>query len=128
MVIAGIVLMIIGKLWEISFPIIKQLWTSSFVCWVGGLSLLLFSFFYLVIDVWNIRKWSFFFVVIGMNPITIYMAAKIINFKSAASFFFGGFNYFLPEDWSPLIDSIGVTTMRWVLLYILYKQKIFLRV
>lgn len=128
MVIAGMVLIIIGKLWELNFPINKQLWTSSFVCWVGGLSLLLFSLFYLVIDVWNIRKWAFFFMVIGMNPITIYMAAKIINFKSAATFFFGGFNNILPEAWSPLIDAIGVMTIGWVFLYILYKKKIFLRV
>lgn len=128
MVIAAIVLMIIGRLWNLFFPINKNLWTSSFVCWVGGLSLLLFSLFYLIIDVWGYRKWAFFFVVIGMNPITIYMAERIINFRSASRFFFGGIAALLPETWTPLVDAIGITTIGWMFLYILYRKKIFLKV
>jgi predicted acyltransferase len=61
MALAGVVLVGIGLLWNIIFPINKNLWTSSFVCLVGGLSLLLFSLFYLIIDVWGYRKWSFYF-------------------------------------------------------------------
>ncbi|MCX6328113.1 MAG: DUF5009 domain-containing protein [Bacteroidia bacterium] len=128
MVIAAIVLMVIGKIWNIFFPINKNLWTSSFVCWVGGLSLLLFSIFYLIIDVWNFRKWAFFFVVIGMNPITIYLAERIINFRSATKFFFGGLASLFPENWADLVNAIGYVAIGWVFLYILYKKKIFLRV
>ncbi|MFH1321714.1 MAG: DUF5009 domain-containing protein [Bacteroidota bacterium] len=128
MVLAAVAFMVIGKIWDLNFPINKNLWSSSFVCYVGGLSLLLFSLFYLVIDVWNFKKWAFFFVVIGLNPITIYLAGRIINFRSAARFFFGGFNSIFPENWAPLIDSIGITAVGWVFLYILYKKKIFLRV
>jgi predicted acyltransferase len=128
MVIAAITLMIIGKLWNIIFPINKNLWTSSFVCWVGGLSLLLFVVFHLIIDIWNFRKWAFFFVVIGMNPITIYLTERIVNFRSASKFFFGGISALLPETWAPLVDAIGVTAIAWVFLYILYKKKIFLKV
>jgi predicted acyltransferase len=126
--LAAFVLIITGMIWGIVFPINKNLWTSSFVCFVGGLSLLLFSLFYLVIDVWHYRKWAFFFVVIGMNPITIYLAAKIINFKIAARFFFGGIIEILPETWTPFIEGIGLTTVGWVFLYILYKKRIFLKV
>ena len=128
MVLAAICLMIIGQLWNLAFPINKNLWTSSFVCFVGGLSLLLFSLFYLVIDVWNYRKWAFFFVVIGMNPITIYLAERIINFRSASKFFFGGFLTVFPEAWAPFINGIGITAVGWVFLYILYRKKIFLKV
>jgi predicted acyltransferase len=128
MVIAAIALMIIGKLWNIIFPINKNLWTSSFVCWVGGLSLLLFAIFHLIIDIWNFRKWAFFFVVIGMNPITIYLTERIVNFRSASKFFFGGISALLPETWAPLVDAIGITAIGWVFLYILYKKKIFLKV
>ena len=128
LVLAAITLMIIGKVWNLSFPINKNLWSSSFVCYVGGLSLLLFALFYLIIDVWQYKKWAFFFVVIGMNPITIYLAGRIINFRSATRFFFGGFSAILPEAWAPLIDGIGVTAIAWVFLYILYKKKIFLKV
>jgi predicted acyltransferase len=128
MIIAAICLMIIGQLWNLNFPINKNLWSSSFVCFVGGLSLLLFSIFYLIIDVWEYRKWAFFFVVIGMNPITIYLAERIINFRAASKFFFGGFVTILPEAWTPLINGIGITAVAWVFLYILYRKKIFLKV
>ena len=128
MVLAAIGLMILGRIWNIAFPINKYLWSSSFVCFVGGLSLLLFSIFYLVIDVWQFKKWTFFFVVIGMNPITIYLVERIINLDSATKFFFGGITALLPETWTPMIDGIGITTVAWVFLYILYKKKIFLKV
>jgi predicted acyltransferase len=126
--LAAIALMVIGQIWNLAFPINKNLWTSSFVCFVGGLSLLLFTIFHLIIDVWQLKKWSFFFVVIGMNPITIYLVGRIVNFRSATEFFFGGFTALLPEAWSPLIEGIGVTAIAWVFLYILYKKKIFLKV
>jgi predicted acyltransferase len=128
LVLAAIALMIIGKIWNLAFPINKNLWTSSFVCWVGGLSLLFFSVFYLIIDVWNLRKWAFFFVVIGMNPITIYLAERIINFRNASNFFFKGFIELFPEKWAPFLGGIGITAVGWVFLYILYKKKIFLKV
>jgi predicted acyltransferase len=128
MATAAICLMIIGQLWNLAFPINKNLWTSSFVCWVGGLSLLLFSIFYLVIDVWNLRKWAFFFVVIGMNPITIYMSHIIINYKSSCKFLFGGVITLLPDTWAPLLNGIGVTAIGWTFLYILYRNKLFLKV
>jgi predicted acyltransferase len=128
MVLAAVALMITGKLWSLLFPINKNLWSSSFVCWVGGISLLLFSLFYLVIDVWNIKKWSFFLVVIGVNPITIYLASRIINFRSASQFLFGGFSAIMPEAWKPLIDATGYFLVGWLLLYFLYRKKIYLKV
>jgi len=128
MFIAAVALMITGKLWDLIFPINKNLWSSSFVCWVGGLSLLLFTAFYLIIDIWNLRKWAFFFVVIGLNPITIYLAERIINFRSASRFFFGGFADLLPEAWTPFVEAVGVTAIGWIFLYILYRKKIFLKI
>jgi len=128
MVIAAVALMLAGQLWNLTFPINKNLWTSSFVCFVGGLSILLFSVFYLVIDIWNYRKWAFFFVVIGLNPITIYLVNRIINFRSATNFFFGGLIKVLPENWAELINGIGIVTIGWLFLYILYRKKMFLRI
>jgi hypothetical protein len=63
-----------------------------------------------------------------MNPITIYLTERIVNFGSATKFFFGGFISVMPESWAPLIDGIGVTAIAWVFLYILYKKKIFLKI
>jgi predicted acyltransferase len=128
LVIAAIALMLLGKLWNLSFPINKNLWTSSFVCWVGGLSLLLFAIFYLIIDVWQYKKWAFFFVVIGLNPITIYLTERVVSFRAATRFFFGGIESMLPEAWGPSVEGVGITAIAWVFLYILYKKKIFLKV
>jgi predicted acyltransferase len=125
---AAVALMIIGRIWNIAFPINKNIWSSSFVCFVGGLSLLLFSVFYLIIDVLGYRKWAFVFVVIGMNPITIYLTERIINLRAATKFFFGGLAAIMPETWTPLINGFGITAVGWVFLYFLYKKKIFLKI
>ncbi|MCU0409442.1 MAG: DUF5009 domain-containing protein [Bacteroidales bacterium] len=127
MIAAAVILMIIGKTWDLAFPINKNIWSSSFVCFVGGLSLLLFSVFYLVIDIWQYRKWTFFFVVIGLNPITIYLAGRILNFRSATRFFFGGLAEILPDKWTELVNGIGITAIAWLFLYFLYRNKIFLK-
>ena len=127
--IAGIISLGLGGLWGLLFPINKNLWTSSFVLYTGGWSLLLVALFYVIIDVWGWKKWAFFFIVIGMNSITIYMfQAGIINFYSSTEFFFGGIIKSFGENWQPLIGAIGYTTVCWVFLYILYKKKIFLKV
>lgn len=128
LVVGAIILMIVGQIWNLAFPINKNLWSSSFVCYVGGLSMLLLAIFYLIIDVWKFQKWAFFFVVIGMNPITIYLAGRVIGFSKATEFFFGGIARLLPENWSELVLSIGIVAVGWVFLYILYKKKIFLKV
>ncbi|MDX9880839.1 MAG: DUF5009 domain-containing protein [Prolixibacteraceae bacterium] len=128
MVLAAIALILIGKIWDLFFPINKHLWTSSFVCFAGGLSLLLFSIFHMVIEVWNYKKWAFIFIVIGLNPITIYLGRRIIDFKYTAGFFFNGIAALLPENWTQLINGIGLTTVCWVFLYMLYRKNIFIKV
>jgi predicted acyltransferase len=128
MTIAGVALMLVGQLWNLTFPINKILWSSSFVCWVGGLSLLLLALFYLVIDVWKLRKWAFFFVVIGVNPITIYLANRIIGWEDANAFIVGGIANLFPETWAPLIMAIGYVMIGWIFLYFLYRKRIFLKV
>ena len=90
--------------------------------------MLLMALFYLIIDVWNFQKWTFFFVVIGVNPITIYLAVKVIKWDSANEFFFQGIANLFPETWIPFIMSLGYVAVAWAFLYFLYKKKIFLKV
>ncbi len=77
--VTGTAFILLALLWNLNFPINKNLWTSSFVCLVGGISLLLLSLFYYVIDVLGYKKWAFFFKVIGMNSILIYLSGHFIN-------------------------------------------------
>ena len=90
LVLLGVSCMIAGKIWGIWFPIIHHLWTSSLVLYAGGLSFLLLALFYLVIDVWNFKKWAFFFVVIGMNAIAVYVATHLFDFRLIGNIFVGG--------------------------------------
>lgn len=129
MITSAVVLMGIGMLWNYDFPINKRLWTSSFVCYVGGFSILLFAFFYLVIDVMGFHKWAFPLILIGSNSILIYMAFEgLVNFGHTAEFVFGGIIKYLPFIWQPVFTAISVTFVQLILLYFLYKRKLFLKV
>ncbi|MGH6629970.1 MAG: acyltransferase family protein, partial [Burkholderiales bacterium] len=124
---AGVLCLAAGALWGYQFPIIKNIWTSSFVLLAGGWSLLLLALFYGVIDVLRFRAWSFFFVVIGANAITIYVGQNIIPFKEIAGFFLGGIaRHTLAFE--AVILAAGVLAFKWLFLLYLYRNKIFLRV
>ncbi|MEJ7740901.1 MAG: DUF5009 domain-containing protein [Chitinophagaceae bacterium] len=127
--IAGIILLLTGLLWGSWFPINKNMWTSSFVLYAGGWSLLLLGLFYFIIDVGGFRKWSMPFVWIGMNSILIYMASHgIVNFESTASYVFGGLIEQTPSRWQPVWLWTGVALIQVALLYFLYERKWFLKV
>ena len=129
MVASAIVLIGIGLIWNYDFPINKHLWSSSFVCFVGGCSILFFTFFYLIIDVLGFHKWAFPLILIGSNSILIYMASEgLVNFGHTADFVFGGLIKFSPLVWQPVFITLSVTLIQLVLLYFLYKKKWFLKV
>lgn len=126
---SAIVLIIIGLLWDFDFPINKHLWTSSFVCFVGGFSILFFLFFYILIDVLGFKKWAFPLILIGSNSILIYMASEgLVNFKHTADYVFGGLIKFGPDVWQPVFATMSVTFVQLILLYFLYKKKWFLKI
>ena len=128
MSVAGVGLIALGLLWGLIFPINKPIWTSSYVCVAGGISLLLFALFYWLIDVCEYRRWTLFFTVIGMNSITIYMAQSIINFQFTANFLFGGLVKLFPKTYTPFLNSLTYIVICWLFLYFLYRKKIFLKV
>jgi predicted acyltransferase len=109
------------------YPIIKKAWTSTFDITAAGLSFLLLALFYLIVDVWKVRKWSFFFRVIGLNSITIYMGTQIVDFDFTSKFLFGGLARLAGEA-GVLVLGVGVILVEWLLLYFLYKKNVFLRV
>jgi predicted acyltransferase len=124
---AGVACLALGTLWALAFPIIKNLWTSSFVLFAGGWSLLLLALFYGVIDVLGWRAWAFFFVVIGANAITIYVGQKFIDFEKMATLFLGGAIRFA-GSFGPVIAVVGVLALKWLFLLCLYRNRLFLRV
>ncbi len=123
----GLACLGLGMLWSKDFPIIKILWTSSYVLVAGGWSLLLLALFYTIIDVIKLRAWAFFFVVIGVNAITIYVATHFIPFETISQRIFGGVAR-LSGGLRPVVVATGTVALEWLLLLHLYRNRIFLRV
>jgi predicted acyltransferase len=121
---AGLALLALGKLWSLSLPLNKNLWTSSFVLWTAGWSALALAAFYYVIDVLGFVRWSFVFVVIGVNAITIYMAERFVDFAAIAAIVFGP----QKQHIHPALFAALPLAIEWVLLYVLYKKRLFLRI
>jgi len=124
----GLLSLLLAQLWNVDFPINKNLWSSSFVLQTVGLSLLLFSLFYYIIDVLGYQKWSVFFRVIGVNAILIYMSVKFIDWNFTARKFFEWSYQWVGDSWSMLMIPISILIIKWLFLRILYHYKIFLRI
>jgi predicted acyltransferase len=128
MLVVGIVFIGLALLWNMDFPINKNLWTSSFVLLVGGLSLLLMALFYYVIDVLGHKKWAFFFKVIGMNSILIYISGRFIDWEYTTNGFFKWFFQLVGDPWNLFFGAVCFVLIKWLFLYFMYKKKVFLRV
>lgn len=128
LVAAGIVSLLLCLIWDVFFPINKNLWTSSFVLCAGGFSILLLALFYWIVDVLNYRKWTLFFVVIGMNSIVIYMVGNFINFAYTTDALFGGILSFFPHSVEAVGEVIAFIIVQWAFMYLLYRNKLFLKV
>lgn len=118
----------VGLIWSLHFPINKHLWSSSFIMLTGGMAFLSLGLFYWVIDILKYRKWTFFFIVIGMNSLTIYMVYRLIDFGHTSQLLFEGLYSWTEEKWHPVFESLGALAIVWVFLYTLYRLKIFWKV
>jgi predicted acyltransferase len=128
MAAAGVFFIVLALIWNLDFPINKNLWTSSFVCLVGGISLLLFSLFYYVIDVLGHKKWAFFFKVIGMNSILIYLSGRFINWEYTTKGFFQWLGQLAGIQYEMFVMAICLVAVKWAFMYFLYRKKVFLKV
>jgi predicted acyltransferase len=118
--------LVLGLLWHLVFPINKLIWSSSYVLYSAGWSLILLALFYWIIDVRGWRKWAFPFVVIGLNPITIYVAQALFDFGIIANIFVHGFIDHMGAFKDPFW-TLCVLAVKWLFLYFLNRQKIFLK-
>ena len=131
---AGVAGVLLGLLWGLQFPVIKRLWTSSYVLVAGGYSAVLLGMFYLVVDVWQVRAWCQPFVWIGTNAITIYLADNILGgFNGIAGRLAGGnvqafVDAHIAKGGGNLLIAVVGLLLAFGLVRFLYQRKIFLRV
>lgn len=127
----GAAAVILGWLWHMQFPVVKKIWSSSFVLVAGGYSAMLLGTFYLIVDVWKYQKWCQPFIWIGMNSITIYLANNLIRFRTQADRFVGGdVKEALNHSVQGLGDMVGAMTglaLCFLFCWYLHRKKIFLR-
>ena len=130
--IAGGVLLTIGWLWAPWFPVIKKLWTSSFVLVAAGWSALLLSTFYWIVEVAGWRRWATPFIWIGLNPITIYFAGNVIDWPKLAARFAGGevqkwLNESVHVALGDLVIGLVGVSFCFLLAWFLHRRRIYLR-
>jgi predicted acyltransferase len=132
LIACGAVSAALGWSWH-QFPVVKKIWTSSFVLVAGGYSAILLAVFYLIVDVWQKRAWCQPFVWMGMNSITVYLASNILGgFRRIAPRLAGGdVKSFLDDHFAKgtgemIISLVGLLLAFWFV-HFLYKRKIFLR-
>lgn len=125
LVLAGLVLQWVGIC-----PIVKRIWTSSYTLYSGGLVILMLAGFYALIDWKGWHRWAFPLVVVGMNSIAIYVMSWTMQdfIRTALHTHFGAvMSALAPPALLPVAYGIGVMLMFWVILFWMYRRKIFLR-
>ena len=139
----GVLLMAVGALWNLSFPINKNLWTSSFVLFTGGMAIIIFDMCYYIIDFKKHTLWAKPFIIFGLNSIAAYVLTEIMNltliyanvtlgdgrslslkaliYESLFSSWAGPLNGSLLYGVAFLLFWLGITAM-------LYRQRVFIRI
>ena len=130
---AGCILLAAGYLWALQFPIIKAIWTSSFVLVTAGYSAILLAVMHQIIDVWGWQRWATIFVWIGANAITLYFLNDILNFQAAAARLVGGdfasmLDRVVADGTGLFVTNVLVMMFAIALAGFMYRRKIFLHV
>jgi predicted acyltransferase len=134
----GFALIVIGYFWDLSFPINKKLWTSSFVVYTVGLDCVIISAIIYVVDFLGRTQWTKFFTVFGKNPLFIYLLSEVgstvleiirpepgvslntwlyLHFYRHAGLYFGS-----------LLFAISWMLFCWIVGFYMDKRKIYVRV
>lgn len=140
----GIVCVMVGLLWHHWFPINKNLWTSSFVLFTGGFALTFLAFLYWVLEIRKWRgAWTMPVLVLGMNAIAGFVADSLV-YGPGYTFTAKGANGAI-MNWheaaqsrlvsvglnaanASLIYSLSAVALCWVLLWILWRKRVFIKV
>lgn len=140
--VAGLFLVLSGMIWGLSFPINKNLWTSSFVLLTSGYALIVYSLCYFIIDVRGYSSWALPFKMFGMNAIFIFvfhvMLLKIQSMFSLhlrngtvdnlrcviTDYLFGDFS----AQNAALFYSLTFLLINFIVVALLYRRKIFIKI
>ncbi|MBV9989092.1 MAG: DUF5009 domain-containing protein [Chitinophagaceae bacterium] len=148
--VAGAILLLTGYIWDLSFPINKKIWTSSYVVYTTGLAIVSLSVLIYLIEFKNARgAWSRFFDVFGKNPLFIFVLSGFLPrvlallrwvdhvgpdgkpvYTSPFPWFYEHVTKNIASDLrvGSLVYALCMIAMYWAIVYILDKRKIYIRV
>jgi predicted acyltransferase len=139
----GSIGMMLGLMWNWSFPINKSLWTSSYVLFTAGMACVILAACMWIIDYHNIRGWTKPWVIFGVNPIVAFvgsgMLARLIytlwtvNYQGKPTsvqqvIYKTAFASWLPPRLASLGFAVVFVLLWYFILAVLYRKKIFLKV
>ncbi|MFT4059143.1 MAG: heparan-alpha-glucosaminide N-acetyltransferase domain-containing protein [Legionella sp.] len=141
MILTGILFLILGWIWSYSFPLNKNLWTSTFVLWTSGISLITFALCFYIIDVLGKSTWALPFKIFGMNALFIFIFhVLLLKLQSAfslplqdgsydyvrvviADYLFGSFS----QENASLLYALVFLLLNFLIAVYLYRKKIFFK-
>ena len=107
-------------------PVVMKMWTASYALLSAGWACLMLLVFYWLIDVLGFRKWAFPLTVIGMNAIFIYMFTSLIHLDPIVDVFTRGIVRVWPDS-GLLFQQVTILAVEWVILFWMYKRKVFVK-
>lgn len=136
----GVLLLAAGLLWAQSFPLNKKLWTSSYVLYAGGWSVLILAACYYALEIkqWK-GRWTYPWLVFGTNAITAYVLSELLSSavavfhlnpqQSFQEFVYSGFFYHIGSPaFGSLIYSLVFAAVCWVPASLLYRRRVFIKI
>ncbi|MDC0314246.1 DUF5009 domain-containing protein [Verrucomicrobiales bacterium] len=125
---AGAVCLVAGLLFATVCPIVKKLWTPSWTLFSGAYVIWLLAIMYWVIDLKGWKRWTFFFVVVGLNPLAMYFMGMQMK-----AWTLGIFKTHLPDilfagTWGPFVSGLMIALFFWLILWWMYRNRVFIRI
>ncbi|HEY2347422.1 MAG TPA: DUF5009 domain-containing protein [Puia sp.] len=132
-IMLGLSLVVLGAVCQIAGinPIVKRIWTPAWTIFSGGICFLFLAVFYAVTDLAGLKRWSFPLIVIGMNSIVAYVLADgFSSFIVSSLYIHLGANYdqIFGVAYATLVKGSIVLLLDWLILYWMYRKKIFIKI
>jgi predicted acyltransferase len=117
--------LVIGYIVSLFVPVVMKMWTTSYGILSASWSVLMFLCFYWIVDVLGYRKWTFVFVIIGMNALAVYLCNTVTRLDEIVGIFTKGPAAAMGSV-GPIIAALAFFAVEWSILYWMYNRKIFL--
>lgn len=108
------------------YPIIKNMWTGTFILAAAGASLIALSLFHLAVDVWKGASWAFPLRIIGLNALAAYLIHALVNVHELNRRIFSGAADFFPFM-QPVFLAVSLLLLQWLVLFAFFRRSLFIK-